>query len=91
MKIDDLGPIVDGVLVAEAYVVRSSRRRAYAEVDPWAHGELAGRATTYVHDPRCAPAGVGSIRAMSAPPRTGASPSHTIVPTRAVAGDVARG
>lgn len=46
MKINYLEPIVDGVLVAEAYVLRSSRRSAYAEVDLWAHGKLAGRATT---------------------------------------------
>lgn len=46
MKINYLEPIVDGVVTAEAYVLRSSRRSAYAEVDLWAHGKLAGRATT---------------------------------------------
>lgn len=46
MKINYLEPIVDGTVVAEAYVLRSSRRSAYAEVDLWAHGKLAARATT---------------------------------------------
>lgn len=46
MKINYLEPILDGVVAAEAYVVRSSRRSAYAEVDLWAHGKLAARATT---------------------------------------------
>ena len=49
MKINYLEPIVDGIVAAEAYVVRSSRRSAYAEVDLWAHGKLAARAnTTYM-------------------------------------------
>jgi uncharacterized protein (TIGR00369 family) len=46
MKINYLEPIVSGVVTAEASVLRSSRRSAYAEVDVWAGGKLAGRATT---------------------------------------------
>ena len=46
MKINYLEPIVDGTVIAEAYVLRSSRRSAYAEVDLWAGGKLAARATT---------------------------------------------
>lgn len=46
MKINYLEPIVDGTVVAEAFVVRASRRSAYAEVDLWAHDKLAARATT---------------------------------------------
>jgi len=46
MKINYLEPIVSGVVVAEASVLRSSRRSAYAEVDVWAGGKLAARATT---------------------------------------------
>lgn len=46
MKINYLEPIVSGTVVAEASVLRSSRRSAYAEVDVWAGGKLAARATT---------------------------------------------
>jgi uncharacterized protein (TIGR00369 family) len=46
MKINYLEPIFDGAVTAEAYVVRASRRSAYAEVDLWAHDKLAARATT---------------------------------------------
>jgi len=46
MKINYLEPILPGLVTAEAYVLRSSRRSAYAEVDIWAGGKLAGRATT---------------------------------------------
>ena len=46
MKINYLEPILAGTVTAEAYVLRSSRRSAYAEVDIWAGGKLAGRATT---------------------------------------------
>jgi acyl-CoA thioesterase len=46
MKINYLEPIVEGTVTAEAYVLRSSRRSAYAEVDVWAQGKLAARATT---------------------------------------------
>ena len=46
MKINYLEPIPPGLVTAEAYVLRSSRRSAYAEVDIWAAGKLAARATT---------------------------------------------
>jgi uncharacterized protein (TIGR00369 family) len=46
MKINYLEPIVSGIVTAEASVLRSSRRSAYAEVDVWAGGKLAARATT---------------------------------------------
>ena len=46
MKINYLEPILPGLVSAEAHVLRSSRRSAYAEVDIWAGGKLAGRATT---------------------------------------------
>ena len=46
MKINYLEPIVSGIVTAEASVLRSSRRSAYAEVDVWASGKLAARATT---------------------------------------------
>jgi acyl-CoA thioesterase len=46
MKINYLEPIVAGTVTAEAYVLRSSRRSAYAEVDVWTEGKLAARATT---------------------------------------------
>jgi 1,4-dihydroxy-2-naphthoyl-CoA hydrolase len=46
MKINYLEPIVSGLVIAEASVLRSSRRSAYAEVDVWAGGKLAARATT---------------------------------------------
>lgn len=54
MKINYLEPIFDGTVIAEAYVLRSSRRSAYAEVDLWAHGKLAARATTtyMIREPR---------------------------------------
>jgi len=53
MKINYLEPIREGVVTAEAYVLRSSRRSAYAEVDIWAEGKLAARAsTTYMIKPR---------------------------------------
>ena len=46
---DLLEPIPHGTVTAEAYVLRSSRRSAYAEVDIWAAGKLAARAnTTYM-------------------------------------------
>src|SRR5262245_6884852 len=52
MKINYLEPIVSGVVTAEASVLRSSRRSAYAEVDVWAGGKLAARAsTTYMIRP----------------------------------------
>lgn len=52
MKINYLEPIVSGTVTAEAWVVRSSRRSAYAEVDVWAGGKLAARAsTTYMIRP----------------------------------------
>ena len=46
MKINYLEPIFPGRVTAEAYVLRSSRRSAYAEVDVWSAGKLAARATT---------------------------------------------
>ncbi|HYC22867.1 MAG TPA: PaaI family thioesterase [Candidatus Bathyarchaeia archaeon] len=54
MKINYLEPIASGLVVAEAYVLRSSRRSAYAEVDIWAGGKLAARASsTYmIREPR---------------------------------------
>jgi len=52
MKINYLEPIPPGEVVAEAYVLRSSRKSAYAEVDLWAAGKLAARAsTTYMIKP----------------------------------------
>jgi len=52
MKINYLEMIPLGEVVAEAYVLRSSRRSAYAEVDVWAAGKLAARAsTTYMIRP----------------------------------------
>jgi acyl-CoA thioesterase len=52
MKINYLEPIVSGTVVAEASVLRSSRRSAYAEVDVRAGGKLAARAsTTYMIKP----------------------------------------
>ena len=52
MKINFLEPIPPGEVVAEAYVLRSSRRSAYAEVDIWSQGKLAARAsTTYMIKP----------------------------------------
>ena len=53
MSITYLEPIRPGLVIAEAYVLRSSRRSAYAEVDVWAGGKLAARATTtYMIKPR---------------------------------------
>jgi uncharacterized protein (TIGR00369 family) len=46
MKINYLEPIFAGTVAAEARVIRSSRRSAYAEVDVLAGGKLAARATT---------------------------------------------
>jgi uncharacterized protein (TIGR00369 family) len=46
MKINYLEPIFPGLVAAEAFVLRSSRRSAYAEVDVWSAGKLAARATT---------------------------------------------
>ena len=52
MKINYLEPIVPGTVTAEAYVLRHSRRSAYAEVDVWSAGKLAARAnTTYMIKP----------------------------------------
>jgi uncharacterized protein (TIGR00369 family) len=52
MKINYLEPIPAGLVVAEASVLRASRRSAYAEVDVWADGRLAARAsTTYMIKP----------------------------------------
>lgn len=50
MKINYLEAIPLGSMVtAEAYILRASRSSAYAEVDIWAAGKLAGRAnTTYM-------------------------------------------
>jgi len=47
-----LEPIPPGEVSAEAYVLRSSRRSAYADADIWSQGKLAGRAsTTYMIKP----------------------------------------
>jgi len=52
MKINYLEPIPAGLVAAEASVLRASRRSAYAEVDVWAAGRLAARAsTTYMIKP----------------------------------------
>jgi uncharacterized protein (TIGR00369 family) len=52
MKINYLEPIFPGVVTCEAFVLRSSRRSAYAECDVWAAGKLAARAsTTYMIKP----------------------------------------
>jgi acyl-CoA thioesterase len=52
MKINYLEPIFPGEVTAEAFVLRSSRRSAYAEVDIWSAGKLAARAsTTYMIKP----------------------------------------
>lgn len=52
MKINYLEPILPGPVAAEARVLRSSRRSAYAEVDVLAGGKLAARAsTTYMIKP----------------------------------------
>jgi acyl-coenzyme A thioesterase PaaI-like protein len=52
MKINYLEPIPAGLVVAEASVLRASRRSAYAEVDVWADGRRAARAsTTYMIKP----------------------------------------
>ena len=53
MKINYLEPIPPGLVTAEAYVLRSSKRSAYAEIDIWAADKLAGRAsTTYMIRPQ---------------------------------------
>lgn len=39
-------PIFPGLVTAEVFVLRSSRRSAYAEVGVWSGGKLAARATT---------------------------------------------
>jgi uncharacterized protein (TIGR00369 family) len=46
MKINYLEPIPAGTVTAEAFVLRASKRSAYAEVDIWAAGQLAARAST---------------------------------------------
>ena len=46
MAINYLEPIFPGPVSAEAFVLRTSRRSAYAEVDVWSAGKLAARATT---------------------------------------------
>jgi len=52
MTINYLEPIFPGAVTAEAFVLRSSRRSAYAEVDVWSAGKLAARAsTTYMIKP----------------------------------------
>ncbi|MGD9763183.1 MAG: PaaI family thioesterase [Candidatus Binatia bacterium] len=52
MNINYLEPISGGAITAEAFVLRHSRRSAYAEVDVWAGGRLAARAsTTYMIKP----------------------------------------
>jgi hypothetical protein len=50
MKINYLEPIPAGEVVAEAYVLRSSRRSAYAEVDIWSQGKLARARQHHLHD-----------------------------------------
>ncbi len=53
MKINYLEPLPPGLVTAEAYVLRSSKRSAYAEIDIWSAGKLAGRAsTTYMIRPQ---------------------------------------
>ncbi|MBX3028185.1 PaaI family thioesterase [bacterium] len=52
MNINYLEPIFPGAVTAEAFVLRHSRRSAYAEVDIWSAGKLAARAsTTYMIKP----------------------------------------
>ncbi|MGH7786751.1 MAG: PaaI family thioesterase [Candidatus Binatia bacterium] len=52
MNINYLEAIFPGPVTAEAYVLRHSRRSAYAEVDIWSAGKLAARAsTTYMIKP----------------------------------------
>lgn len=52
MNINYLEPIFPGPVTAEAFVLRHSRRSAYAEVDIWSFGKLAARAsTTYMIKP----------------------------------------
>ncbi len=52
MTITYLEPIVGGTVTAEAFILRHSRRSAYAEVDVWAADKLAARAsTTYMIKP----------------------------------------
>jgi uncharacterized protein (TIGR00369 family) len=55
MNINYLEPISPGLVTAEAFVLRHSRRSAYAEVDIWSAGKLAARAsTTYMIKPLAA-------------------------------------
>lgn len=57
MKINYLEPIPIGPVTAEAYILRASKRSAYGEVDIWAAGRLAARATsTYMIRERPRPA-----------------------------------
>lgn len=52
MKMTYLEPIPLGLVTAEAYILRATKRNAYAEVDVWAAGKLAARAnTTYIIRP----------------------------------------
>lgn len=52
MNINYLEPIFPGTVTAEAFVLRHSRRSAYAEVDIWSGDKLAARAsTTYMIKP----------------------------------------
>ncbi len=46
MKINYLERIPLGLVTAEAFVLRATPKSAYAEVDVWAAGKLAARATT---------------------------------------------
>ncbi len=46
MKMTYLEPIPAGLVTAEAHILRATKRSAYAEVDVWSQGKLAGRATT---------------------------------------------
>jgi len=49
MRMNYLEPIFPGLVTAEAFVLRSSRRSAYSEVDVWSGGKLAARASgTYM-------------------------------------------
>ncbi len=46
MKMTFLEPIPAGLVTAEAFILRATKRNAYSEVDVWSQGRLAGRATT---------------------------------------------
>lgn len=53
MKINYLEPIPIGLVTCEAYILRATKRTAYAEADVLAAGKLAARATTtYAIRPR---------------------------------------